>query len=304
MEHTKTKLDLQIHHVTMMNAVQTFLRIAMAGKSPETKRWYSLRLNAMSHGLGEERLLLDILEVDLLTYREALEKRKITPDTLHGHLRAMRRFFKWLYQRGMIAANISTDIHLPQLPRRGKKGISDKHAELILEAAKQNSPRDYAMLRFFASTSARRGGVCTLRLSDLSLDAPEPFCRQVQVYEKRKKERTVFMDKETFEAMKEWLKVRPDGSQYVFVTQDGKPLALSSISEVIDRYKARLGIKEPCSPHQWRHRWFRRVLQNHMPIGQAAQIGGHQNIKITYEYYGQYAMHELQESFDRYYDPK
>jgi len=111
------------------------------------------------------------------------------------------------------------------------------------------------------------------------------------------------MDDETYRAMKAWLKIRPAGSQYVFVTEKGKRLALGSIAEIIDRYKARLRITAPCSPHQWRHRWFRRMLQNKMPMGQAAQLGGHQNIKITYQFYGQFAMDELQESFDRYHKP-
>lgn len=297
----QTKIDIQIHHVSVMNAIQSFLRIAMAGKSPHTKKWYDFRLDLLARHLGETRPLADVLEIDLIQYREILEKKRLAPDTLHGYLRAVRRLFKWLHKRGMITADISADIHLPALPKRGKKGIADEHADKILESAKQNSPRDYAMLLFFATTSARRGGVANLKLQDLNLTANEPYCRRVQVFEKGGRERTVIMDAETFEAMKNWISIRPAGSQFVFVTEKGKPLALGAIAEVIDRYKARLGIKESCSPHQWRHRWFRRMLKNRMPIGEAAQIGGHNNIKITYEFYGQFAMDELQESYDRYF---
>jgi len=300
---TKIDIALEIHHITVMNAVQSFLRIAMAGKSPHTKKWYSFRLDLLSRFLGETRALADVLEVDLIQYREMLEKKKLSPDTLFGYIRAVRRIFKWLHVRGITSINIAADINLPPLPKRGKKGIDDKHVKMILAAAKKQSVRDYAMLLFFASSNARRGGVSNLQLKNLNLSAPEPQRRQVQVFEKGGKERTVIMDEQTYKAMKAWLKVRPAGSQYVFVTKKGKPLALESINKIISRYKTRLGIKEPCSPHQWRHRWFRRMLQNHMPIGQAAQIGGHQNIKITHEFYGQFAMPELQEAYDRYFKP-
>lgn len=275
----------------------------MAGKSPHTKRWYDFRLDILARYLGETRPLADIMELDLVRYREMLEKKTISIYTIHGYLRAIRRLFKWLHKRGVISMDISADIYLPSLPKRGKKGISDEHANMIIAAAKKKSPRDYAMLLFFASTNARRGGVANLQLKDLNLNSPGPQCRQVQVFEKGGKERTVIMDKKTYHAMSKWIKVRPRGSQHVFVTKKGQPLALGAVAEVIDRYKMRLGIKEPCSPHQWRHRWFRRMLKNRMPIGEAAQLGGHQSIKITYEFYGQYAMDELQESYDRYYKP-
>jgi len=161
--------------------------------------------------------------------------------------------------------------------------------------------RDYAMLLVFQSTSARRGGVSDIKLSDLNLDQPEPDCRKIQVVEKGQKERTVMMDKETYNALIEWLKIRPQGSEYVFVSDKGEKLKPNSISEVIRRYKERLGIKGPCSPHQWRHRWFRRILSNGMPLGQAAQLGGHETTTVTHQFYGQYAIKELIESYDKYF---
>ena len=108
------------------------------------------------------------------------------------------------------------------------------------------------------------------------------------------------MDYDTFYALRDWLAVRPRGSDYVFVTNKGTPLKSASISEVIDRYKHRLGITGHCSPHQWRHRWFRRILTNKMPITQAAQLGGHDTIAVTYQFYGQFAMNELQQAYDKY----
>lgn len=290
-----------IQHVTVLNAVSTFLKVAMQGKAEPTKLWYRCRLSLLGRFLGETRLLFDVMESDLIDWRESIEHQGLAPDTLHGYIRAARRLFRWLYKRGMLPADISQDVPLPRLPRRGRSGISDHHASLILEAAKCWSLRDYAMLLVFASTNARRGGVRELRMSDLDLSAPEPYCRRLQVFEKGLKERTVVMDDETLSALRAWVAVRPSGSEHVFVTAKGKPLKVDSVSEVIDRYKSRLGIKGRCSPHEWRHRWFRRVLSNKMPLTQAAQLGGHENVQVTYRYYGQFAVDELQESYDRYY---
>jgi integrase/recombinase XerD len=192
---------------------------------------------------------------------------------------------------------------LPKLPRHGRSGIKDEHAVMILEAARERSVRDYAMLLVFATTSARRGGVARLKLSHLHTDEPEPFCRQIQVIEKGGQERTVMMDDLTLDALRAWLAVRPSESEFVFVTRTGQPLKVDSVSSVLGRYKKRLGIVGRCSPHQWRHRWFRRLLANRMPLVQAAQLGGHKSVTVTYEFYGQFAMGELQEAYDKYHQP-
>lgn len=301
--NTKVGLAVAVETVTVWNAIQSFQRLALSGKSPATKQWYAARLSLLARSLGETRPLADILEVDLFLWRERLEKSNLAPDTLHGYIRAARRLFHWLLKRGIVEVDLVQDLHLPRLPRRGKRGISDHHARLILDEAKRWSVRDYAMLLFFASTSARRGGVAELRMSDLQLDLPEPTCRRVTVYEKGGKQRVVFMDGETLSALRAWLLVRPGRSEFVFVSNAGKRLNVNSISEVIDRYKRRLGIVGQCSPHQWRHRWFRRILENRMPLTQAAQLGGHESVQLTYQYYGQFASEELQEAYDKYFMP-
>lgn len=292
-----------LRDVTVLLAITTFVRIGLQGRAEPTKQWYKTRLMLLAQYLGETRNLFEVLEVDLITWRESLENRDLSPHTIHGYIRAVRRLFRWLHKRGMMTADITHELRLPKLPRRGRSGISDEHAMMILEEAKRWSARDYAMLLFFASTNARRGGVAGLRMCDINLSAAEPYCRRAIVFEKGQKERIVIMDAETLAALRAWVAVRPAKSEYVFVTAEGKQLEVASVSEVIDRYKARLGIEGRCSPHQWRHRWFRRMLSNKMPLTQAAQLGGHESVELTYEYYGQFAVDELQEAYDKHYKP-
>lgn len=297
---SQTGLLLNVQQVTLTDAIESFVRLALSGKADQTKLWYRARLKLLAQFLGEKRPLSNILEIDLIQLREHWEASRLAPDTLHGYLRATRRLFRWLFKRGIISMDITTELHLPRIPRRGRKGISDVHALAILREAQSHSKRDYAMLLFFASTSARRGGVASLRLSDLNLDADPPANRQARVIEKGQKERTVIMCAKTLAALRAWLAVRPSGSEFVFVSNQGKPLHANSISEIIDRYKKRLGIVGQCSPHQWRHRWFRILISDRMPLTQAAQLGGHESVKVTYDFYSQFAMDELQEAYDKH----
>ena len=173
---------------------------------------------------------------------------------------------------------------------------------ILLEATASNS-RDYAILRFIESTGCRRGGVADLRLSDLSLDAEEPFCRRVIVREKGEKERTVFMSSEALEAMENWLGERNSQSDFVFTNSryPDQGLVPYSVSEIITRYKRQTGITGKVSPHQWRHRLGRKLTQAGMPLGLVSQTLGHASVVVTNDFYGIFAVDELQNAVDHYY---
>jgi hypothetical protein len=64
-----------VQTVTVLNAIRSFERLALSGKSPATKQWYSARLSLLARALGETRPLADVLEVDLFQWREGLEVR-------------------------------------------------------------------------------------------------------------------------------------------------------------------------------------------------------------------------------------
>lgn len=288
--------------VTLGMAIETFLNVDTVGKSSKTRRWYEQRLVLFAQKIDIGRALVSVLEVDLIDWYRDLEKSSLSPDTKHGYVRAVRKFFKFLHQREIIPVDVARDLKLPKLPKRARKGIADENVIAILEAAKDN-PRDYALLNFLESTNARRGGIASLKLSDLSLELPEPLCRRVVLHEKGDKDRVAVMSCEAFRALTNWLSSRKIESEFVFTTPQGSPLTPEGVSEIIDRYKIRLGLKGNCSPHQWRHRWCRKRLQDGMPLAQVSQLAGHKSIAVTADYYGTFAVNELHEAYDRYYKP-
>jgi site-specific recombinase XerD len=289
--------------INLEMAIETFIQIETMGKAPKTKLWYRDKLDKFANQIGgKNRSINSIIEIDLFAWYEKLEKSKLKPDTRHGYIRAIRKFYKFLHRRDLLPIDLARDLRLPKLPKRTRKGISDENVKKILKAAK-NNPRDFALLNFLESTNARRGGIADLKISNLFLDEKEPLRRRAIIHEKGDVDRTVVMSHQTYRALVKWLKVRDNNCDHVFTTAKGTPLTPSGISEILDRYKERLKIKEPCSPHQWRHRWCRKQLQNKMPIPQVSQLAGHKSITVTADFYGTFAIDELHEAFDRYYKP-
>jgi site-specific recombinase XerD len=302
-----------VREPTISDAISTFLEIELVIASPQTVKWYERRLSLFKKAIGD-KVISEIGEEDLWNWYKDLRIRvkqgagripgEISINTQHGYIRAVRRLFKWLYDRNILAKNLARDLKLPKLPKNGKKGISEKDVQVLLLATKVNK-RDYALLRFIESTGCRRGGVADLRMSDLSLDADEPFCRRATIREKGGKERSVFMSVDALQAMKAWLAERNSCSDYVFINSKfpNRGLVPYSVSEIITRYKKQAGITGKVSPHQWRHRLGRKLTQAGMPLGLVSQVLGHSSVVVTNDFYGIFAVNELQKAMDKYYTP-
>lgn len=305
--------------VTVEQALTTFLFRGLANVAPDTHRWYEFRLRQFVAELGNKPLV-EVMEGDLLDWYASLKfsniryasgasdrpavEGQLSVHTLHGYVRAVKRFFGWLKEKHIIEADPSEGLDLPKLPKGGHEGISTPDALKMLEVSKENL-RDYGLLMFFFSTGCRLGGAEHLLLTDLRLDEPEPLCRRVTIREKGSKQRTVFLTPEAKAAMSAWLKIR-DGAEYshVFLGQKvGKPwvpLTEWGIREIFKRTAAKAGVTKNWGPHEWRHNFARRKLESGMSLASVSQILGHEDVSITVKFYGQFAVSQLQEQFDRF----
>ena len=144
---------------------------------------------------------------------------------------------------------------------------------------------------------------------DAGEDEDERQRRRVTVREKGDQERIVLLTAKAESAMKAWLEKRSQigiNDEHVFLGRESgrpwKPLTPSGISSLLQRYKMQLNLAGRCSPHQWRHRWFRKLIRKGMGTGKVSQLGGHSTVVVTDLYYGGLDMDELQDIFDQFAD--
>jgi len=308
--------------VTLGNAFETFIIVGLAGLDPKTVRFYRNRAGRFIDHLGTDYPLQSVMLADLLDWYVALkndDEWDYEPHTMHGFVRATRRFFKWLVEQGLLTESPADNLPLPKLPRNGQKGIEETHVRAIIEVVKDN-PRNHALLRFLESTGCRMGGLLGLQMSDLDLDRPDPFCRRVTVREKGSKSRTVFLSPGALQALRDYLPVRAvcaeghtesdnctcDKFSNVWIGRRAgrayEPLKATGVRLLITRAAKKAGIPRDAkiSAHQWRHRWARKMLQEGMEISLVSQLMGHEGVDITVRYYGQFAVNQLQNAYDRY----
>lgn len=324
---------------TLADAIDTFFRLELEIKerSDETIRWYRTRLDAMSDYLGPGISPASVLDIDLLEWVSVLKRRQsrygdgsarpleeggLSVYTLRGHVRALRRFWGWLYRKHFIDANPASELPMPPKSKVAKRGISDADQDAILAAARPTwyggpltrsdilSFRDYAILCFLDSTGCRLGGLAHLTLRDIDLDNPDEKLRhRAYVVEKGSKGRFTFTNDRTLTALAAWLRVRPQcHSGHVFVgcgngRTTWKAMAEAGIYAVVKKYADLAGVTSRdgalWSPHQWRHRFGRRWLEKGGDLSRLAQLMGHSTSQITSEHYGQLEIDVLQDGYDQ-----
>lgn len=328
MEESKTKeQEVQVEgDLTVGMAIAAFLKTGLSGRKANTIDWYRKRLSKLADWLDPETQVDEVTDSDLILWYAALEHldhkwggNGSHPDQdghlsviyLHSLVRAARVLFKWLARKKKISSNPALGLNFPKIPKTGRKGISDGDALKILRLAgkglEEEDPvrfRDYALFKFTETTGCRLCGLANLRIQDLNLEKPEPACRQVVVLEKGDKERAVFLTPDAMDALKAWLRKRPQvKDDQVFLGQmvgrDWRPLTEGGIYEIFKRYAEAAGVKNNWSPHQWRHRFGRKLAQRDVSLGVIAQIMGHDDVAITKNYYGMFAVSELQSIYDR-----
>ena len=147
--------------------------------------------------------------------------------------------------------------------------------------------RNYAIIMIMWRCGLRVQEVCDLMLADADLETGSVYVQQG----KGKKDRYTYMDKETTEAVQDWLKVRPE-STFLFCTMQGGQLQQRYIREMCYRISKKAGVyiqdgrkKRPVNPHVFRHSCLTNMLQREgFSIREVQEIAGHAHLSTTEVY--------------------
>ena len=113
--------------------------------------------------------------VDLVHYRDHLiRERDAKPATVNRKLEALRRFTRWAYAGGKLAAPLGAELKSAGAVRgRCPKGLTAVEVQTLLRAAGQSgrglARRNYELIQVMLQAGLRVGEVATLTCADLEL---------------------------------------------------------------------------------------------------------------------------------------
>lgn len=221
------------------------------------------------------------------TGRDSMKRR-----TQNYYLIALRAFLKYLRKRDVEGLSPER-IELAKVPERHLDLITAAELERLMKAPldalaaaedddkKRVARRDHAILELLFSTGLRVSELCALNVDiDLTRD-------EVSVRGKGDKVRVVFLSDASKEAVREYLAVRTDMEEALFV--DGRPTGLHRITprdiqRHIKKYAAKAGITSKVTPHTLRHVFATDLLSNGADIRSVQALLGHASINTTQIY--------------------
>jgi site-specific recombinase XerD len=229
------------------------------------------------------------------------EVKALSPFTVAGRVRVMKRLFNFLVQEGWLERSPAERIKTPNPKRTKPKGITHEDFLTLIKSTRGDEPvdkRDLSIELLLYDTGCRIGGLCGLTMDDIDLET-----RRATVREKGDKTRFVFFEEQTEKALVDWLAVRPQDKGPWLFTSFGKKsdrLTERGVSHMLNRRAKRAGITGPSNPHSFRHGFAIHYLMDGGDMGSLSDTMGHTDIAITKKSYGIYTVEQLQEKHRRH----
>lgn len=225
--------------------------------------------------------------------------------TIARRASTLRRYYRWLLQRGVVVADPTAGLSAPKGDGRLPHVLGGRALEQLLdgppaggsaadarEAARRN--RDDALVEILYGSGLRVSELCGLRLFDVNLPAG-----RLTVWGKGSKQRLAPLSEPAAGALGKWLAAgRPvmadpaRAGDYVFVNQRGRPLQPRDVRRVLDRRAS-----SPTHPHALRHTFATHLLDGGADLRAVQELLGHADLATTQLY-----THVSKERLRRVYD--
>jgi site-specific recombinase XerD len=225
------------------------------------------------------------------------QKGALSDNTIASHLRAYHRFWAWVSEEYDVT-NPMKNVKRPKQSKPLPKAISAEDFIKLFNATERSRAgfRDKALLVMLADTGARLGGVIKMKVEDIDF-----IHRRAVVTEKGNIQRLVYFTPFTSRLTMHWLNMRQMNSTHVFTNlKTGEPLTVSGVHQMLKRLSSGMGITGRINPHSFRHAFAREYIKNGGDVVTLAQLLGHQDVKVTADYYAIFDDSELRTFHDQH----
>lgn len=203
--------------------------------------------------------------------------RNLNGKTVNSKLSSIRSFNKYLIRVGIqenlvIDYNdfikIQANYYNPSIV--DKKQVEEFRQKILLAGDK----RLFAIVTLLAYTGLRISEALILKLVDVDLGSKELIVRNG----KGEKQRKLYINSKTAEAIRDYLKSKTTKSEYLFTSKNGKIIDRTTINKNFNYYS------DTITPHVLRHFFCSLALEAGFGIHEVGQIVGHSDVRTTQIY--------------------
>ncbi|NWH07709.1 MAG: site-specific tyrosine recombinase XerD [Alphaproteobacteria bacterium] len=247
---------------------------------------------------------------DLRRYVAQLAARGLSPATQARRISALKQFYKFLFEEGVIAADPTLHLDAPKRGRALPKVLSEAEAARVMTAIGGDAA-EAARLRCLLEL-AYASGLRVSELVRLPLAVAKPDARFMAVRGKGGKERLVPLNDAAREALKSYLAVRDhflkegargkrEASPFLFPSRaTAGHLTRQRFGQLLKDVAVKAGIPPArLSPHVLRHAFATHLLGGGADLRALQMLLGHSDIATT-QIYTHVADSHLAETVERH----
>lgn len=247
-------------------------------RSPRTLRFYRERLQRFVEYVKPSTQVKDIGTGDIKAFFSHQDSSHIYG--YHATYRALRAFLKWCVKQGYLLESPLT-FGAPRLPDVIKPAFTDDELKNVVAACQGSlGLRNRAIVLVLVDTGIRRDELAKIRVSDINLDG-----RLITITGKGRKQRVLPISPTTLKAIWQYLKARRNPSEFLWLTEEGKPLTGDGVGQMIQGLMKRAGIMgHKAGPHVFRHTFANNFLDAGGDPLDLMYLLGHASLKMVENY--------------------
>lgn len=222
-------------------------------------------------------------------YVQFMKEKSYASSSVARKVAAVKSFFNFLFARGIIEDNPTTNVDSPKVKKRLPQTLSAEDIDKLLQAPRQKrSPkhlRDTALLSILYSTGMRVTEVVSLRVDDVDLQSNTLHC-----HGKDEQLRELPLTNDTRDSVAAYL---DGGRQYLvknkdetalFLNHRGQQLTRQGLWLIIKAYAKKANLSGDVTPHTLRHSFAAHKLDDGSDLQEVQRLLGHANISTTQIY--------------------
>lgn len=196
-------------------------------------------------------------------------------------LSTIKSFFQYLdVSVHLIDNNIVKNIKMPSIPKTLPRYLELNEAQRLLECAQgKNKERDFFILTILLNCGLRVSELKNMKLGDIKGDT-------VLIHGKGNKERQLYLNKATKEALNAYLKIRtPAKPQYtqVILSSTGNEISIGGIQFIVKNLIKKAGLDaSKLSTHKLRHTAATLMYKyGNVDVKALQEVLGHEHLNTT-----------------------
>jgi site-specific recombinase XerD len=265
---------------TIKNLLPKFIEdLKTKGRSPSTVLAYRADLEQLVLFLqGKSKVLPDqVKSAELEAFRDTLLADKYTPKSVSRKLNAVKTFFRWMIAEHYITVDPSITVAHPKIESTLPKFLNPLEYRALRDVVR-NDTRIAAIVELILQTGMRISEVASLKTANVKAGEIK-----IEAYATQP-ERTIPLNKPAKDVLDSYLVIRPKiESEYVFISKNGKALAVRNIRASIDRYMQKAEIPS-YSVNDLRTTFIVENLKGGVDIVLLSQVSGHKRLSTTERY--------------------